>query len=249
MKMNKRLLAVFAHPDDEAFGPGGTLAKYADEGVEIHLLSATRGEAGTNTDVKYKDLSKRLEKKINIGCLREKELLKSAKILGIKKVEFLNYIDGTLCNAIYHDLANKIIRKISIFKPQVVLTTERRGVSGHLDHIALSMITTYAFLKTGYPLKLYYYCLPQTMRDKVMDDYFVYFPEGYSDNEITTKIDIEPYWQIKVQAMQAHKSQMKDVRSILQRWEKYPKVDNFILQFHRRIKVKFPENNLFAGIG
>jgi LmbE family N-acetylglucosaminyl deacetylase len=236
--MKKRLLAVFAHPDDEAFGPGGTLAKYAQEGVEIHLLSATRGEAGINTD----------GKKINLGRVREKELLKSAEILGIKKVEFLNYIDGTLCNAIYHELAGKIIKKINEFRPQVIITVERRGVSGHLDHIAVSMITTYAFLKTSEPVKLYYQCLPKGMRDKMMDDYFVYFPEGYGEDEITTKIDIDCCWETKVAAMKAHGSQIKDVKNILSRWKKYPKIDNFILQFHRGIKVKFPEEDLFSGL-
>ncbi len=246
--MEKRLLAVFAHPDDEAFGPGGTLAKYAAQGVEIHLLSATRGEAGTNTDVKYKDLSKRVNRKINIGCLRERELLKSAGILGIKKVEFLNYIDGTLCNAIYHELAGRVIRKIQEFKPQVVLTTERLGISGHLDHIAVSMVTTYAFLKTSGPAKLYYHCLPKEMRDKMSDDYFVYFPEGYRKEEITTRIDVSAYWKVRVMAMKAHRSQMKDVRNIIKRWEKWPKTDNFILQYHRGIRVKFPETDLFAGI-
>jgi len=246
--MQKKLLAIFAHPDDEAFGPGGTLAKYGQEGVEIHLLSATRGEAGTNTNIKYRNVSKRIDGEITIGCIREKELLKSAKILGIKKVEFLNYIDGTLCNAIYHELADKIIKKINEFKPQVIVTVERRGVSGHLDHIAVSMITTYAFLKTSYPKKLYYQCLPKNMRDKVMDDYFVYFPEGYDEDEITTRIDISCCWEKKVVAMKAHQSQIKDVKNILSRWEKYPKIDNFILQFHRGIKVKFPETDLFSGL-
>lgn len=246
--MNKRLLAIFAHPDDEAFGPGGTLAKYADERVDIHLLSATRGEAGTNTNIKYKDLDKRIKERIDIGCIREKELITSAKILGINKVEFLNYIDGTLCNAIYHELANKIIKKINEFKPQIVMTVERRGVSGHLDHIAVSMITTFAFLKTSYPSKLYYHCLPVTMRDKTMEEYFVYFPEGYTDDEITTKIDISCCWGTKEKAMYAHESQIKDVESILSRWKKWPKIDNFILQYNRKIKVKLPETDLFSGI-
>lgn len=247
--MHKRLLAIFAHPDDEAFGPGGTLAKYAREGVEIHLLSATRGEAGLWSDEsKIKNQESRTGKEIKIHNVREKELMESASILGIKKVEFLDYIDGQLCNAIYHELADKIIKKINEFKPQVLMTVERRGVSGHLDHIALSMITTYAYLKTSHPVKLYYHCLPKKMRDKIMDDYFVYFPEGYDEDEITTKIDIDCCWETKVKAMQAHRSQMKDVSNILARWEKWPKIDNFILQFHRRIRPQLPESDLFSGI-
>ncbi|OGG14836.1 hypothetical protein A2773_07090 [Candidatus Gottesmanbacteria bacterium RIFCSPHIGHO2_01_FULL_39_10] len=230
--MNKRLLAVFAHPDDEAFGPGGTLAKYAHEDVEIDLVCATRGEAGGD------------------GKIREKELLESARILGIKKVEFLDFVDGTLCNAIYHDLAKKIMRKINSFKPQVIMTIERRGVSGHLDHIAVSMITTYSYIHTNVAKKLYYYCLTKEARESEgrLDDYFVYFPEGYPDAEITTKINIEKYWDQKVEAMKAHKSQIKDVNFILSRYRRLPKVDSFILQYHRGVKVKFPETDLFAGL-
>src|SRR3972149_8828237 len=111
--MMKKILAVFAHPDDETFGPGGTLAKYAQEGVEIHLLCATRGERG-EWSASAKASAGKQEK---IHHIREKELLRSAKILGIKKVEFLNFVDGYLCNSNYHDLAQKIITKIKSFKP------------------------------------------------------------------------------------------------------------------------------------
>src|SRR3972149_2037555 len=106
--MNKKILAVFAHPDDEAFGPGGALARYAAEGVEIHLLTATRGEAGV-----WHEASKtKAKKEAKIHHVREEELLNSAKILGIRKVEFLDYVDGTLNNSVYHELADKIKSKI-----------------------------------------------------------------------------------------------------------------------------------------
>ncbi|MBI4991329.1 PIG-L family deacetylase [Candidatus Gottesmanbacteria bacterium] len=265
--MHKKLLAVFAHPDDEAFGPAGTLAYYAKEGVEIHLLCATRGEAGENriknyevrirnnkapkTPPRWPSLTwtpRMVEGSERVAKIREKELLKSAKILGIKKVEFLDFIDGELRNNIYHQVAEKIINKIHTFKPQVVLTVERRGVSGHLDHIAISMITTYSYLKTKEPKKLYYHCLPFEMRDKMMDNYFVYFPEGYSRKEITTKIDYSCCWEEKVKSMKAHQSQIKDVKNLLNRFQKWPKVDHFILQYHRGVKVSLPETDLFAGI-
>lgn len=238
----KRLLAIFAHPDDEAFGPGGTLARYGQEGVEIHLLSATRGEAGNWDD----ELG--IKKDIQIHHLREKELLESARILGIKKVEFLGFVDGRLCNAIYHQLAEKIIKKIEEFKPQVVLTTERLGISGHLDHIAVSMITTYAFLKTKIASKLYYYCIPKEAREESLNEYFVYFPEGYDQKEITTRIHYGDYWHKKKEAMKTHRTQMRDVSRLIRRFTKWPKVDHFILQYFQGIKVKFPEKDLFAGI-
>lgn len=246
--MHKKILAIFAHPDDEAFGPGGTLAKYASEGATIHLLCATRGEAG-QWDTKSR-LRQGYGGQAKISQVREKELLTSAKILGVTKVDFLDYMDGRLCNAIYHELAEKIMAKIKSFKPDVIITIERRGVSGHLDHIAISMITTYAHLKTKIAKKLYYHCLSDTARKSEgrLDNYFVYFPEGYKDSEITTKIDFLPYWDKKVAAMNAHQSQIQDVRFILKRYKHLPKTDCFILQFHHRVQVMLPETDLFAGI-
>lgn len=242
--MKRKLLAVFAHPDDEAFGPGGTMARYTAEGAEIHLLCATKGERNPGSDL-GSDL------KILKGLTpidREKELLKSAEILGITKVEFLGFVDGRLCNAVYHQMADKIIKKINDFRPQIVLTTERLGISGHLDHIAVSLVTTYSFLKTKYPKKLYYLCLPKEARTKELNDYFIYFPEGYDQKEITTRIEYTSYFDKKVAAMMVHQSQIKDVRRILKRISSLPKVDHFILQHHRDIKVELPETNLFAGI-
>lgn len=247
--MNKKLLAVFAHPDDEAFGPGGALAKYAAEGAEIHLLCATRGEAGLwDESSKRKALSVE-RKEIKIHHVREKELLKSAKILGITKVEFLDFVDGTLSNAVYHKLADKIIKKIEDFKPQVLMTTDRLGISGHLDHIAVSMITTYSYLHSKHRVnKLYYYCMPKERREKALDDYFVYFPEGYDLKDLTTRIDFSDYWDKKERAMKAHQSQLQDVTRILARWKGQAKIDYFILQFHQGVKVRLPETDLFAGI-
>jgi len=82
------LVAIFAHPDDEAFGPAGTIAKYAQD-HEIYLICATRGEAGEN----FLDDTTR-----SIGEIREQELRASAKLLGVKQVFLLDYEDGSLCN-------------------------------------------------------------------------------------------------------------------------------------------------------
>jgi len=240
--MNKKILAVFAHPDDEAFGPGGTLAKYSALGVEIHLLCATRGERGQG------DKNSKLKKELEIHLVREKELLRSAEILGVKKVEFLDFIDGQLSNAIYHKLAQKIISKIESFKPQVIITFDRLGISGHLDHIAVSMVATYSYLKTYEASKLYYLCLSKQQRRQEGDDYFVYFPEGYSEKQITTRIDYTKFFKKKVAAMYQHRSQLPDVKFIHSYLKKIAKVDNYILQFRRNIKVELPETDLFNGI-
>ena len=84
-----RMMAVLAHPDDESLGFGGTLARYAGEGVETFLLTATRGENG-----RYG--STRGTSPLQLGRIREAELLAAAKVLGLSEVRFLDYVDGAV---------------------------------------------------------------------------------------------------------------------------------------------------------
>src|SRR2546426_2529804 len=88
-----KLLCVLAHPDDESLGTGGILAKYAAEGVETYLVTATRGERGWFGDERDNPGLEAL------GKIREAELLAAASVLGIHRVEFLDYLDGDLDQA------------------------------------------------------------------------------------------------------------------------------------------------------
>ena len=88
-----KLLAVFAHPDDEAMGMGGTLAKYSAEGVETHLVCASRGEVGWFGPEEQNPGPERL------GQLREAELRNAVKELGMKGLSFLDYLDGQVDQA------------------------------------------------------------------------------------------------------------------------------------------------------
>jgi len=219
--MRKKVLAVFAHPDDEAFGPAGTLAKYAKT-HDVYLMCATTGEAGKNSLRKSKQ---------HLSDIRKKELKDSSKILGIKSVSFLHFIDGTLSNNLYQDLASKIESKIVTVHPPTVITFEPGGVSGHIDHIAVSLATTYVVCKHK-NIQLLYYCMPDYERAKERDDYFIYFPKGFKENEVDVVKDVSDVWDIKVKAMHAHKSQKHDMDVILKRTMKFPKKE-FFLKFKR----------------
>lgn len=219
----KKLLAVFAHPDDESFGPGATLAKYAKEGVEVYVVCTTRGEAGRGTSEE-----------------RTKELLRAARVLGVKRVDFLDFEDGEISNNQYHDLAGKILEKIEAIKPQVLMTFDLTGGSGHLDHIAVSLTTTYAFLRQTIAKKLYYFVRPNF---KETEEYFIYIPPAKREDEVTTVIDVSGVWHIKVEAMKKYKSQEKDCERLLRMYETVPKLDRFILFGGRG-----QETDLFEGI-
>lgn len=216
--MRTTVVAVFAHPDDEAFGPAGTLALLSKT-HDVYLITATGGEIGKNS----------LKKTTNdLSEIRHQELLESAKILGVKKVYFLNFTDGTLSNSHYHKLAAKIKNILEELQPITVITFEPRGISGHIDHITVSFVTTYVFNRLKTIKNLYYYCILESERRRQPDDYFIYFPKGYKKSATDWEVDIEEVWDTKVKAMKAHKSQKHDADTILSTLEKLPKKEYFL---------------------
>ena len=113
-----KLMCILAHPDDESLGNGGILAEYAAEGVETYLVTATRGERGWFGDESdYPGLEA-------LGKIREAELLAAARVLGIRQVDFLNYIDGDLDQAPPAEAVAQIVGHIRRVKPDVVVTLD-----------------------------------------------------------------------------------------------------------------------------
>ena len=178
MAPDRTLLFVGAHPDDESFGPGATLAHYAASGVKVYYACATRGEAGT-IDAKL------LEGFVSAGELRWAELVCAAKALGLAGLFHLGYRDSgmsgsagnhhpqALTSAPIEEVTARIVKIIREVRPQVVLTHGPNGDYGHPDHIAVHLATTAAFNDAGdesrfpglgaafQPQKLYYNIFPQ----------------------------------------------------------------------------------------
>jgi len=204
------IACVFAHPDDEAFGPGGTIAKLANDN-HIEIICCTDGD--------HQDRG--------LKNIRDKELLASAKILGVKQVHFLDFADGSLCNSLYHQLANQIKEKLDKIKPETLITFDENGVSGHLDHIAVTSVINWLFPKLTYLKKILYFTNPIQLTDKI-PDYFVYFPPGRTKaDEI---VDVSEVWPTKVAAMSAHVSQKSDCDMILGILSDLPKEEWFLVR-------------------
>jgi LmbE family N-acetylglucosaminyl deacetylase len=154
--MTKAILAVLAHPDDETFGLGGTLALYAHKGYDTYYICATRGEVGT-VDEEHLDGFK------NIAELRTDELNRAAKILGLKGVYFLGYRDSGMpgsednkhpdaqINHSIDEVAGKVVQYIRELKPDIVLTFDPIGGYKHPDHIHIHKATVLAFEKADDP--------------------------------------------------------------------------------------------------
>ena len=133
-----KLMCVLAHPDDESLGMGGILAKYAAEGVETYLVTATRGEYGWHTN--EEDYPGPTE----LGLIREQELYAAAEKLGLKEVHLLDYVDSCLDEADHQEAVDKIVSHIRRVQPQIIVTFDPFGAYGHPDHIAVSQFTTAA---------------------------------------------------------------------------------------------------------
>ncbi|HEY8475671.1 MAG TPA: PIG-L family deacetylase [Chloroflexota bacterium] len=136
--MARRLLLCFAHPDDESFGCGGTIARYVAQGVEVTLVCATRGEAGEIADPA-------LASPDYLGEVRERELREAATVLGIASLHLLGYVDGTLSQVAHEEAVEHLVALLLRTRPHVVVTFGPDGVYGHPDHVAVSRWTTAAF--------------------------------------------------------------------------------------------------------
>ena len=177
IREKRTLLSVLAHPDDESFGMGGTLAKYAEDGTDVHLICATRGEAGEVAP-------EFLEEQLSIAHLREMELRCAVDKLGLKEVKLLDYRDSgmsgsadntnpeALINATVDQVAKEIAEYIRLIEPQVILTFDPIGGYKHPDHIFIHQAATKAFylagdptFKSSYPPykpgRLYYHTIPR----------------------------------------------------------------------------------------
>lgn len=151
------LMAVFAHPDDESFGSGGTLARYgADPDVRVMLVCGTRGEAGEISDPQ-------LATPEQLGDVREAELRCACQILGVDDLFLLGYRDSgmagspenrdprALAMADFDEAVGKIVAHIRRERPDVVVTFDESGGYGHPDHIAIHHYTKAAFAAAADP--------------------------------------------------------------------------------------------------
>ncbi len=156
------LLGVFAHPDDESFGPGGTLARYAATGAQVHVIIATDGIAGSVEDVAQ------LKDHDSLAQVRSAELANAAVHLGVASIWSLPYRDSgmrgsdanshadALIRQPIHELIAEVLDAVQRLRPDVIITHDPYGGYGHPDHIRVCEAVTAAFHLAQGPQKLYY---------------------------------------------------------------------------------------------
>ena len=227
--MHKILIGIFAHPDDEAFGPSGTLLHEVKNGAELHLITLTAGENGRNPD-SLPDLAK----------VRLDEWRKAGQLMGASSMHHLGFIDGELDNLSMikaSEEIEKIIKDVTATndssRPIEIISTDLNGITGHIDHIVASRAAHQTFFKLkdqGYPMtKLRLACIPRSQTgDKPLTD-FVFMEPGRLDSEIDEIVDNREYFDEVKSIMLAHHTQREDCQTHLNSLKERVAINHFIV--------------------
>ncbi|MEO8888651.1 MAG: PIG-L family deacetylase [Jatrophihabitantaceae bacterium] len=269
------LMAVHAHPDDEATGTGGVLARAASEGIRTVLVTCTDGACGDGPDgVKPGDPG---HDPAALVALRHVELERSCALLGISDLEMLGYADsgmmgwpandaaGSFWSTPVEAAAERLRGLIEHYRPDVVLTYDENGFYGHPDHIQAHRITMAAVQASAFPAKLYWTTAPRSMM-AAFEQMAREFGEGWDepesgpdeprpeiglpDEQITTWVDTTAFGGQKYDALAAHASQTDNLffrRMGRERFTELMGVETF-LRVRDSTGAALPEDDLFAGL-
>jgi LmbE family N-acetylglucosaminyl deacetylase len=264
-------MAVHAHPDDEALGTGGVLARYSDEGVRTVLVTCTNGELGDGPGGTKPGEAGHDE--ATVVAKRHEELLASCAILGVTHLELLGYRDsgmdgwpqngaeGSFWTTPVDTAAARLEELMERYRPQVVVTYDEHGFYGHPDHIQTHRVTMAAVDSTGIPAKVYYTAVPKSAlaaMAETLRTHGVELPEpvdedpdfGTPDELITTSVDCTAVAGRKYDSLAAHASQMDNVFFLsLGRpaFEQLMTREAFV-RVRDRTHYPVPEDDLFAGL-
>ena len=191
------LLAVFAHPDDESYRSGGTLALLTRCGVCVQLLIATRGEAGSRGDPPLCTAEE-------LPAVRERELRCACSMLGIEPPRLLDYHDGRLKESNPEHLTEKILAVICQVRPQVVLTFGPDGLSGHPDHVVIGQCAAEAYRRAEDIAALYTVAVPRSVTERLD----IQRVQPVPDEAIALSVDVSPVWEVKLAAIRCHATQL-----------------------------------------
>jgi LmbE family N-acetylglucosaminyl deacetylase len=200
------MLAVTAHPDDEAAAFGGSLALYSDRGVETSVICLTPGQAASNRGKARDDHE--------LAALRRKEFTASCSILNVRRAAVLDYPDGQLHRVEMHRVVADLVLNIREFRPHIVLSMGPEGaITGHTDHSMASVFATLAFHWAGRNNRFPDQLADSTRPHSAQKLYYSTSPAALPDRQpisfppVTARIDIGRYLQAKIAAFHAHQTQ------------------------------------------
>ncbi|MEU7585317.1 PIG-L family deacetylase [Micromonospora sp. NPDC049230] len=268
------LMAVHAHPDDEATSTGGVLARYAAEGITTVLVTCTDGRCGDGPGgVKPGDPG---HDPAAVVAMRQAELEASCAVLKVSHLETLGYADSGMMGWATNDqpgafwttpvaeAAGRLAELIRQYQPDVIVTYDENGFYGHPDHIQAHRITMAAVEQTGTPAKVYWTTVPRTAFEQfgqIMRELGVEWdapdPEaepmpqlGLPDDEISTWVDTSAFGAQKFDALATHASQTENIFFLQLGRERFTElmgVETFV-RVRDHTDAPTPEDDLFAGL-
>jgi LmbE family N-acetylglucosaminyl deacetylase len=204
----KRVMAVFAHPDDPEFFCGGTLARWAAEGGQVMFVMATSGDKGSaDPEMTHERLI----------LIREEEERNAARTLGVNEVIFLRYPDGELQPTL--ELRRDLTRLIRLKQPDIVVTCDPTvfwygtDYLNHPDHRAIGAATLEAVFPTARDRLNFI----ELERDEGLATHKVHQVYISGAGQPTIKIDVTGYIETKINALREHKSQISDMDAMAER--------------------------------
>ncbi|MFE3654041.1 PIG-L family deacetylase [Streptomyces sp. NPDC059101] len=269
------LMAVHAHPDDEATSTGGVLARYAAEGIRTVLVTCTDGGCGDGPGgVKPGDPG---HDPAAVALMRRQELKASCDILKVSHLEMLDYADsgmmgwptnnapGSFWQTPVEEGADRLAELMRRYRPDVVVTYDENGFYGHPDHIQANRITMAALAKAALTPKAYWTTAPRSMMQRFGEAMREFGPDGHEpdpaeaaalaeiglpDEEITTWVDTADFGGQKFDALAAHASQGENIFFLGMGREKFTELmglETFV-RVQDTTGAAVPENDLFAGL-
>lgn len=214
--MKKIIFGIFAHPDDEAFGPSGTLMKEVDGGADVHLITLTTGQAGMNPD-NHADL----------GSVREQEWRNAGSLIGATSLHALRFEDGHLdniamqsaCEQIDELITQTLVHYSEPFEVEL-MSIDDNGITGHIDHIVASRTASWLFYRRKAVdsrfTRLRLACVPIEQLPTVNTDW-LYMAPGRTTEEIGEVVDARDYRDRIIAVMRAHHTQRSDAEAGLAR--------------------------------
>jgi LmbE family N-acetylglucosaminyl deacetylase len=240
----KRVACAFAHPDDDTYGVGGSLAKHAGSDLELTVIMTTSGEAGQIADPS-------LATRDTLASVREDEDRSSWSALGLDPtIQFLRYADGGVADVPQESLVAVFLEILQEARPDVVMTFGPDGITGHADHVAVGAAATAAFHAAraagaeGFR-RLLHCCIPQSRLERVnellrergmppVDSTQPFQPRGVPDEAIGALVDCSDGYERKLEALRRHRTQaeMEDVP--FEVWREVLGTEAFVVAFPER---------------
>jgi LmbE family N-acetylglucosaminyl deacetylase len=241
------LLAIFAHPEDESFGPAGTLAKYASEGIQVSLVAATRTHAANEAS--------------NTLQQPTRDRVCSCRASGIRRACLFDQHRGELKRIALDVIVERLVRWIRETRPQVIITFGPHGLTNDEDNRIINMATQIAFHAAGdpnqfthhledglsahAPQKLYYCLLPQSLVQR----WGVQGINAVPDHEITTVLDVSMYHEAIKNALYCQRhGELDFIRWLTENPHVEWNAEYYVLIESRLRRKPKREKDLFAGL-